>query len=285
MHLKGIEALREKLPAYAGKRILLIPLTFLVFFVIGFSFLLLLDNISRIYPDNHFLYLIEPLLPILGPAFLLGSGLYLASRIWKKRNLLLTQSKERAYQRGILYGLVGIPLLFAAVVHTYIPAALLAPPLNPATSVLSSSLLAIPGLIEYERFIRMILGFLFLTEGLLTARQALLTFGIDYMMIIYLFYPEESTLQHHRIYAVVRHPAYFGIILVTVGGVFAQCSIYSVITFFLVLIGMFCHIRFVEEKELIQRFGESYVDYRKKVPAFFVRPNKIGVFVKFILSL
>jgi protein-S-isoprenylcysteine O-methyltransferase Ste14 len=52
----------------------------------------------------------------------------------------------------------------------------------------------------------------------------------------------------------------------------------------LVFLGwFFIHIHFFEEKELIQRFGYSYLDYRRKVPAFFVDPRKGGTFLRFLL--
>jgi hypothetical protein len=31
------------------------------------------------------------------------------------------------------------------------------------------------------------------------------------------------------------------------------------------------HLKYVEEKELIQRFGQGYKKYRENVPAFFVK--------------
>jgi len=43
-------------------------------------------------------------------------------------------------------------------------------------------------------------------------------------------------------------------------------------------------VRLVEEKELIERFGQSYLDYRKRIPAFWPRPRDLGGFFKFLLS-
>jgi len=40
---------------------------------------------------------------------------------------------------------------------------------------------------------------------------------------------------------------------------------------------MYIHIHFVEEKELMDRFGDSYREYRNENPAFFI-PLKIGVY-------
>jgi len=40
----------------------------------------------------------------------------------------------------------------------------------------------------------------------------------------------------------------------------------------------------VEEKELIQRFGPSYLDYRKHVPAFWPRLRDFGKFLGFFVD-
>jgi protein-S-isoprenylcysteine O-methyltransferase Ste14 len=37
------------------------------------------------------------------------------------------------------------------------------------------------------------------------------------------------------------------------------------------MIGINIHIKFVEERELIDRFGDDYIKYRESVPALFVK--------------
>jgi protein-S-isoprenylcysteine O-methyltransferase Ste14 len=61
-------------------------------------------------------------------------------------------------------------------------------------------------------------------------------------------------------------------------------TLYSISFFLIFYIGMYIHIHFVEEKELINRFGNSYREYRKKTPAFFAHPNNWGLFFKFVLG-
>jgi protein-S-isoprenylcysteine O-methyltransferase Ste14 len=247
-----------------------------------------LDILPRVLPNKGILYLLEPTLPILGPVFLLGIGLFLVSNVWNRRNKLIKQSKEFAYQRGVIFGIIGIPFIFAAGIHTYVPIEVLLskPPINPTTSELSSSFLTmIPSWTSFELYVRILVSLPFLIAGLLTIRQALITFGIDYMMVVYVYYPKESKLQEHRIYSVLRHPTYFGLILIVAGGFLYRFSFYSMISFFLLVIGMLCHLMFVEEKELIERFGKSYLNYRKQVPALLIKPSKIGLFVRFILDI
>jgi protein-S-isoprenylcysteine O-methyltransferase Ste14 len=49
------------------------------------------------------------------------------------------------------------------------------------------------------------------------------------------------------------------------------------------LLGFFGWTRLVEEKELIERFPD-YVEYRKHTPAFWVKPQDIPAFFKFLIT-
>ena len=44
------------------------------------------------------------------------------------------------------------------------------------------------------------------------------------------------------------------------------------------------HIRLVEEKELIIRFGDSYREYQKQVPAILIKPKDIVRFMIFLIG-
>ena len=120
--------------------------------------------------------------------------------------------------------------------------------------------------------------------GIMMIIRSLQTFGFDYMTVIYLYFPEESKIENHKIYSVLRHPTYTGALIVGLGGMFSTLTLYSVIFFLVYLAGFYIHVHFVEEKELIVRFGSSYQEYMKKVPAFFVKPSKLRVFFGFLLG-
>ena len=45
------------------------------------------------------------------------------------------------------------------------------------------------------------------------------------------------------------------------------------------------HIHYIEEKELIYRFGDSYRENRNKIPAFFVHPKNWGLFFKYLIGM
>ena len=102
------------------------------------------------------------------------------------------------------------------------------------------------------------------------------------MGLVYVYYPEESKIVNHQIYSVLRHPTYHGLVLILVGSFFLRFSVYSIIYFFMFLIGIKIHLRFVEEKELIQRFGKDYQEYRKNVPALFFRPKDLKKYLRFL---
>lgn len=120
--------------------------------------------------------------------------------------------------------------------------------------------------------------------GLLTCTQAIQTFGFDYMFVVYLYFPEESQIQENEIYSALRHPVYAGGLLIALGGAFFTFTFLSFATYVILLTGFYLHVHLVEEKELIQRFGDSYREYRRKVPAFFVSPKNIGTFLRFLFK-
>jgi protein-S-isoprenylcysteine O-methyltransferase Ste14 len=132
--------------------------------------------------------------------------------------------------------------------------------------------------------IRYVIGIAILLIGFGTIGRAMVTFGFDYMTVVYLYFPEESQLQNYKIYSILRHPTYAGLIYISFAGFLIQFSIYSLIAFIFYLIGFWIHIHFVEEKELYQRFGDSFKQYCTQVPAIFVRIKQLGDYFKFIIG-
>jgi protein-S-isoprenylcysteine O-methyltransferase Ste14 len=108
-----------------------------------------------------------------------------------------------------------------------------------------------------------------------------MTFGIDYMAVVYLYFPEESEIQDHAIYSVIRHPTYLGAALLGAAGLFFRFSVYSILFFVIIYLILRFQIS-REEKELIERFGNGYDDYRKRVPALLVSPSKIREYFRFL---
>ena len=126
------------------------------------------------------------------------------------------------------------------------------------------------------------MALVFVAVGFLVIFKSLFFFGIDYMALVYVYYPEESKIVNHEIYSVLRHPTYHGLVMILIGSIILKISIYSIIFFLMFLIGIKIHLRFVEEKELIQRFGTDYEEYRKNVPALFFHIRDLRKYLTFL---
>ncbi len=272
--MKGLDELKERLPDYQGKKLRLFLVIAFSSFIISIVFQLIMDSLPRIFPDIAILRLIAPLTPIIGPLLVLFIGLMIVRSFWKIRDKYISKYGAKAYQKAFRLVAIGVPIVISVVVHSIIPTDLIAR--YGETDVYSSYLgnpiseflLDFPPLFLY---IRIALFFIFLLLGLITVFKALHIFGLDNMALVYVFYPNESTLQNHEIYSILRHPAYHGLMLINIGTIFLRFSIYSVIYLLIFLVGMKIHLKLVEEKELIERFEEQYKKYRENVPAFFVK--------------
>jgi len=285
--MKGLDKLKEKLPDYQGKKLRLFQVIAFSCFIISLVFQLIMDSLPRIFPDIAILQLIAPLTAIIGSLIVLIIGLTLVRSFWKIRDKYLSKYGVKAYQKAFRFVAIGIPIVISVVVHSFIPTDLIARygDNNVFSSYLgnpiSEFLLNFPPLFLY---IRVALFFIFLLLGLTVIFKALSIFGIDNMALIYVFYPNESTLQNHEIYSILRHPTYHGLMLIIIGNIFLRFSIYSVIYLLIFLVGMKMHLKLVEEKELIERFGEQYNKYRENVPAFFVKLKDFKKYFSILLN-
>lgn len=68
-------------------------------------------------------------------------------------------------------------------------------------------------------------------------------------------------------YARVRHPQYVGFVLVMLGFLFQWPTLLTVVMF-PVLVWMYVHLARQEERDTMADFGEAYVEYAGRVPAF-----------------
>lgn len=274
-----MEKFREKLPSYSGRKIMIIFLIALLAGCLNLIFLVLMYILPSLHPNYQFLIIIEPFLPIFGQMVSITLGFMFISRVWSKRERLLSESRETAYQKGIIVGFLGIPIVIATVIHRLIPIELFWKPINPITQKLASPLFLGNQPLSIVAFI---FGLIITLVGFLTIIRTFAVFGIDYMALVYIYYPNESKLKKNQIYSVVRHPTYFAVILIGLGGWIGYLSVYALSSFILFVIGINIHLKFVEEKELIERFGQEYHNYKKKVPIL-VKPHKIPMLFKFIL--
>jgi protein-S-isoprenylcysteine O-methyltransferase Ste14 len=101
------------------------------------------------------------------------------------------------------------------------------------------------------------------------------------MGVVYLYFPEESEVQDHEIYSIIRHPTYFGGVLLGLSGLVFRLSVYSILMFFTVY-GIFWLQARREEGELGKRFGESYKEYMKNVPRLHIGIRNMPKYIQFL---
>ena len=282
MKLKGIDKFREKLPALRGKRIIIVPL-----YIITCVTLIFLSLFGVLHLSTKISAQINWILPILGVGIVEVVGLVLVYQMWYWRDRLKAKYQQTSYQRIFFVGFAGILCMISLAIFNAIPLAILQPNLKLFPSVA----IFIQPITQFWfhntwifDLVLMIIGIIVCILGIGTMLRSIFTFGWDYMAVVYLYFPEESTIQNSKIYSVLRHPTYAGLIILCFSGILIQFSLYSIIFFLFYLLGFEIHIRRVEEKELIEHFGESFEDYRQQVPAIFVRPRQWKTYFEFLLG-
>ena len=86
----------------------------------------------------------------------------------------------------------------------------------------------------------------------------------------------ENRLATDGLYALVRHPQYTGLFIGLFGeGVVHWPTLFSVAVFPLIVLAYVLLAR-REERQVLERFGEQYRAYRRRVPMFFPRPGQWG---------
>lgn len=87
-------------------------------------------------------------------------------------------------------------------------------------------------------------------------------------------YRAKDTLVTKGIYAQVRHPQYLGLILLTAGIDFLWPT-FSTLIMWPILVFLYYRLAKEEDGVLEVRFGQEYLEYRRKVPGFRLRWSRI----------
>jgi protein-S-isoprenylcysteine O-methyltransferase Ste14 len=128
------------------------------------------------------------------------------------------------------------------------------------------------------------LGWLMLAVGAALWMRAVFTFGADNLALLYVYYPQEGRIVNSSIYKILRHPVYAGVLRVGIGLALLNGNAFSITFALLMPLGLTGWIRLVEERELIERFGQGYLDYRKSTPAFWPKARDLGRFFIYIFK-
>jgi protein-S-isoprenylcysteine O-methyltransferase Ste14 len=286
MPIKGIDNFRQKIPAFSGKKIAILPIFCICMLSFAFAVYFVFNSLPSILASPGESNLALAFCPLIGVLFVEIIGFFLVWQMWFRRISLKAKYGATSYQRIFLVGFAGVTWLLSISINQFFPFYSFAQEFW-ATSplqVLATPLELFFGSYGFAMvFLKYAIALILLVIGVLMFARAIQVFGIDYMVVLYLYFPEESQPQQSEIYSVLRHPTYAGALMVCLSGAFFTFTIYSFVVYILLLIGFYIHIYFVEEKELVQRFGDSYKNYRKKVPAFFVHPRNLKTLFHFLL--
>lgn len=123
-----------------------------------------------------------------------------------------------------------------------------------------------------------------LTTGIVLWVRAVFVFGMDNLSMMYVYFPNESRLVNAKIYSVLRHPVYSAAMRVVFALVLWNGSAFALFAGAMAPLTMWTWARLVEERELVERFGEGYREYRRRVPAFFnLNPRTWVTLWKFLI--
>jgi len=254
MDFKGMDQLRAHVPDLRSPvRSAVIGLIVLAVLALETAFFLAAD---RAWPD----WTLDGQALITTLAFLITAQFFLKRREYRQRYGGLAY--RNAFGRFVL---TGLPMMLAGIAHiAYMPGPPI--PLNWWTL----------GLI--------VLGWYFIIVGFALWARAVWTFGADNLAMLYVYFPEEGQIVRSSIYSVLRHPLYASIVRLAFGLALLNGNWFAVTFALIVPLGLTVWLAFIEERELLERFGQGYADYRRKTPAFWPRPKDYGKFLRFLVS-
>jgi protein-S-isoprenylcysteine O-methyltransferase Ste14 len=137
---------------------------------------------------------------------------------------------------------------------------------------------------DWWYFFLPVLGWVLIAVGLLLFLYTLRIFGLDNLTMLYVYFPEESHLVDHKIYDILRHPAYAAAQYIAFGLALLNGNWFALSCASIFALGLWGWVRLVEEKELVERFGPAYAEYRQRVPAFWPHPRDLKGFFEFLIA-
>jgi methanethiol S-methyltransferase len=253
MELKGLDALSKHVPelnSTSGK-------VKIVFYAV---ILLALVTAYFIITDHIPTWSIDSQIIIVALGFLVLSLFFSRKQTYKEKY------KDFAYRKAFAhYVMPGLALIFSAIAH----AGYMNGPFIPQ---------------GWWKTAFFVFGWYLTCVGGILSLRSVFTFGVDYLTMLYVYHPEESRVVESSIYGILRHPVYAGALRLMIGLALVNGNANSVAFVIFAPLGFFGWIRLVEEKELIERFGQSYLDYRKRIPAFWPRLQDMGKFFTFLFT-
>lgn len=253
MNFKGMHQLRKYVPDLNSTRgRLRIALYALGLFLLVTYYFILTDAIPTWSIDSQIL--------ILALGFLLLSLFFSLKRTYQDKY------KGLAYRNAFAhFAIPGLALIFAAIAH----AGYMNGPLVPR---------------GWWTLVIMLLGAVMLIVGAILWIRSILTFGADNLALFYVYHPEAGRIVDSSIYSILRHPIYAGALRVGIGLALLNGNGNALVFALLLPLAFAGWVVLVEERELVRRFGQSYRDYRKRVPAFWPRWRELDRFFNFLIK-
>jgi protein-S-isoprenylcysteine O-methyltransferase Ste14 len=254
MQIKGLDQLRKHIPdlntPLGALRFFVFPI--ILFFLITFFF-----NTIRFT---------RPYWQLVAEILLGGLGFGLLYQFFRYKQDIKARFGPLAYRRAaLLYGLPAVTIIAAVVARVrYLPG---------------------PEIPRFGWYIVLpALGWVSIVAGALLGLRTVQIFGVDNLTMLYVYFPEESQLVNHRIYNILRHPAYSAVQYIAFGLALLNGNWFAFACALIIAFGLWGWVRLVEEKELIERFGQAYVEYRQHVPPFLPRLRDLGGFIGFLIA-
>jgi protein-S-isoprenylcysteine O-methyltransferase Ste14 len=254
MQIKGLDQLQKHIPdlntPLRAVRYVLVPI--ILFFLVAVFF--------------NTLGFTRPFWQLAAAILLGGLGFGLLYLFFRSRQDFKARFGPLAYRQAAQrYGLPGVTIIAAVIARIrYLP--------GPAITRFGGDLvLPAP-------------GWGLVLMGALLGLRTVQVFGIDNLIMLYVYFPEESRLVEHRIYNILRHPAYAAVLYIAFGFALQNGNWFAVAGALIFALALWGWLRLVEEKELIQRFGQAYVEYRQCVPPFLPRRRDLSGFFRFLIA-
>lgn len=252
--LKGLDNLRARVPdlrtPFGAARLLFIPISL---FIIITAFFTTEDATWQFW-------LLD------GEVVIASIGFLLLGLFFRLKKDLIAKYGAQAYPLALKrFSLPGLAIIFAVIARMgYIPGPL------------------IPRLWWYP--VLPALGWTMIVVGTLLWVRSVLTFGVDNLTMLYVYFPKEGQVADHAIYGIIRHPIYGAAQRIAFGLALLNGNWFGLTLAIIFSLGIWVWARLVEEKELIERFGPAYLVYRQRVPAFWPRLKDMPGFFKFLIT-
>ncbi len=201
-----------------------------------------------------------------GEILFITLGFLILSLFYSQKPVYLQKYGSQAYPKAFTrFAGPGLAILFASLLHlAYMPGPL------------------IPDL--WWKDVLIAAGWLCILASLLLLLRGIQAAGLDRLTMRCVYFPEGDRLLDSKLYGFLRHPNWSGMMHLGFGLALVSGGWFSLLVAILLPLGFSGWIRLVEEKELLERFGQAYAEYRKRVPAFWVKPRDFPAYVVLMVT-